>query len=93
MNTQKLITEVISLSVEDRVLIVDYLLKSLNHGEPDIEKTWAEEAQRRLEKLRSGRVKVVSGDVVLNNLLKRNKFSRNVRYPQQFILTCPQASK
>ena len=93
MDTQELITEVISLSVEDRPLIVDYLLKSLNHGEPDVEKKWAGEAQRRLEELRSGRVKAVPGDVVLNNLRKRNKFSRNVRYPQQCILTCPQASK
>ncbi|MEI7824746.1 MAG: addiction module protein [Chlorobiaceae bacterium] len=71
MNTQELITEAISLPVEDRALIVDYLLKSLNYGEPDIEKKWAEEAQRRLDELRSGRVKTVPGDVVINNLLKR----------------------
>jgi putative addiction module component (TIGR02574 family) len=71
MNTQELITEVISLPVEDRALIVDYLLKSLNHGEPAIEKTWAEEAQRRLEELRSGAVQAIPGDVVLNNLRKR----------------------
>ena len=71
MNTQELITEVISLPVEDRALIVDCLLKSLNHGEPDIEKTWAEEAQRRLEELRSGKVRAIPGDVVINNLRKR----------------------
>ena len=71
MNTPELITEVISLPVEDRVLIVDYLLKSLNHGEPDIEKTWAEEAQRRLDELRSGKVKAIPGDVVITNRRKR----------------------
>ncbi len=71
MNTQELITEVISLPVEDRALIVDYLLKSLNHAEPDIEKAWAEEAQRRLEELRSGKVHAIPGDVVINNLRKR----------------------
>ena len=70
MNTQELITEVISLPVEDRVLIVDYLLKSLNHGEPDIEKTWAEEAQRRLDELRSGKVQAIPGDVVITNRRK-----------------------
>ena len=70
MNTPELITDVISLPVEDRVLIVDYLLKSLNHGEPDIEKTWAEEAQRRLDELRSGKVKAIPGDVVITNRRK-----------------------
>ncbi len=39
MNTQELTTQVISLPVEDRALIADYLLKSLNYGEPAIEKT------------------------------------------------------
>ena len=53
------------------MLIVDYLLKSLNHGEPDIEKTWAEEAQRRLDELRSGKVQAIPGDVVITNLRKR----------------------
>ena len=71
MNTQELIAEVISLPVEDRALIVDYLLKSLNHGEPDIEKKWAEEAQRRLDELRSGWVQAIPGDVVINHLWKR----------------------
>ena len=71
MNTQELITEVISLPVEDRVLIANYLLRSFNHGEPAIEKIWAEEAQRRLEELRSGMVQAIAGDVVLNNLRKR----------------------
>ena len=71
MNTQELITEAISLPVEDRALIVDYLLKSLNHGEPDIDKKWAEEAERRLDELSSGRVKAIPGDVVINNLWNR----------------------
>jgi putative addiction module component (TIGR02574 family) len=71
MNTQELITEAISLPVEDRALIIDFLLKSLNHGEPDIDKKWAEEAQRRLDELRSGRIKALPGDVVINNLRKR----------------------
>jgi putative addiction module component (TIGR02574 family) len=71
MNTQELITEAISLPVEDRALIVDYLLKSLNHGESAIEKKWAEEAQRRFDELRSGRVQALPGDVVINNLRKR----------------------
>lgn len=71
MNTQELITEVISLPVEDRALIADYLLKSLNHGDPLLEKKWAEEAQHRLEELRSGRVHAIPSDVVFNKLRKR----------------------
>ena len=71
MKTNKLITEAISLPVEERALIVDSLLKSLNPTESDIESQWAEEALRRLKELRSGKVKAVSGEKVINSLLNR----------------------
>lgn len=71
MKTQELISEAISLPIEERALIIDYLLKSLNPAESATEKKWAQEAQRRLQDLRSGKVKSVSAEKVFTDLWKR----------------------
>ena len=57
MNTKQLIDKAVSLPVEERALVVDSLLRSLNQPESEIDNKWAKEAQHRLDELRSGRVK------------------------------------
>ncbi len=71
MNTKELIAEAISLPVEERAMMVDSLLKSLNVPETDIDKRWASVAQRRLDDLRSGRVEAVAGDKVFEKIWRR----------------------
>jgi putative addiction module component (TIGR02574 family) len=71
MNTKELIAEAISLPVEERALMVDSLLKSLNLPETDIDKRWASVAQRRLDDLRSGRVEAVAGEKVFEKIWQR----------------------
>ncbi|MGH8500405.1 MAG: addiction module protein [Methylococcales bacterium] len=71
MNTKELIAEAISLPVEERALMVDSLLKSLNLPEADIDKRWASVAQRRLDDLRSGRVEAVAGEKVFEKIWRR----------------------
>ncbi|MEO5342234.1 MAG: addiction module protein [Gammaproteobacteria bacterium SHHR-1] len=70
MNTKQLIDEAVSLPVEERALVVDSLLRSLNQPESEIDKIWAKEAQRRLEELRSGRVKAIPGEEVFKKVWK-----------------------
>ncbi|MBI5191027.1 MAG: addiction module protein [Nitrospirae bacterium] len=74
MKTKDLIAEATSLPVEERALLVDTLLKSLNPVEEDIDRKWAAVAKRRLEELESGKVKAVPGDEVYNKMMGR--FSR-----------------
>ena len=71
MNTKELIAEAISLPVEERALMVDSLLKSLNLPETDIDKRWASVAERRLDDLRSGRVEAVAGEEVFEKIWRR----------------------
>ncbi len=71
MNTKQLIDEVMSLPVEERALVVDSLLRSLNRTEPHIDRLWAEEARRRLSELRSGRVQAVPGEEVFRRVRER----------------------
>lgn len=71
MNTKELIDEAVSLPVEERALVVDTLLRSLNQPESGIDKMWVVVAKRRLAELRSGSVAVVPGKEVFEKIWKR----------------------
>ena len=71
MNTKELIDEAVLLPVEERALVVDSLLRSLNQPESEIDKNWAAVAKRRLAEMRSGVVEAVPGQKVFENIWKR----------------------
>ena len=66
--TQDLIDEAISLPIEERSLLVDTLLRSMNPSNEENDKKWASEAKKRLEELRSGRVKSIPGEEVFTKI-------------------------
>lgn len=69
--TKKIIDEALSMPAEDRAIIADSLLKSLNMPEAEIDKEWTELARKRLAELVSGEVKVVPGNEVFDRINKR----------------------
>ncbi len=69
--TQDLIDEAISLPIEERALLVDSLLRSMNPLSKENDRKWALEAKKRLEELRSGKVNTISGEEVFNKVWKR----------------------
>ena len=69
--TAEIIHEAESLPVEERTVVVDSLLRSLNPPDPEIDRKWAAVAKRRLEELRSGRVKPVPGEEVFAKIRQR----------------------
>lgn len=71
MKTKDLIDEAVSLPVEERALLVDSLLRSLNQPQTDIDKKWIEVARQRLEELQSGTVKAVPGEAAFEKIWKR----------------------
>ena len=71
MRPKELIAEAISLPVEERAILVDSILRSLNSPEEDIHSQWVVEAERRLEEVRAGRVKAIPGDDVFARICKR----------------------
>ncbi len=70
-STAEIIHEAESLPVEERTVVVDALLRSLNPPDPEIDRKWAAVAKRRLEELRSGRVKPVPGEDVFAKIRQR----------------------
>ncbi|OHB62873.1 MAG: addiction module protein [Planctomycetes bacterium RBG_13_62_9] len=71
MTMKELIDEVVSLPVEERAIVADSILRSLNPPESDIDHKWAQVAQRRLAELRSGKVKPIPGEQVFAKVWKR----------------------
>ena len=68
---KEIIQEAASLPVEERVILVDSLLRTLNPPDMEIEKEWVKVAKRRLAELRSGSVKTIPGDEVFAKIRER----------------------
>ncbi len=71
LSTKELIEEANSLPVEERAIVVESLLKSLNPPNEQIDQKWLAVAKRRLAELRSEEVKVIPGDEVFAKVWKR----------------------
>ena len=56
---KELIEEAESLPVEERILVIDSLLRTLNPPTAEIDADWARVARRRLKEIRSGQVKAI----------------------------------
>ena len=74
MNTKELIEQAIAVPVEERALVVDSLLRSLNPPQSEIVAQWAPEAKRRLSELRSGKADAVPGEALFERI--RDRFKR-----------------
>ena len=66
--TKEIIQEATSLPVEERAMVIDSLLRSLNATDAGIDRQWVVVAKRRLAELRSGRVQAVPGNEVFSRL-------------------------
>lgn len=70
-STTEIIHGAQSLPVEERMLVVDSLLRSLNPPDPEMDRKWAALAKRRLDELHSGKVKAVPGEEVFEKIRLR----------------------
>jgi putative addiction module component (TIGR02574 family) len=69
---KKVFEEALSLPAEARVNLVEKLLTSLNSPtQPEIDRLWAEEAERRIAQIDKGEVALVPGKKVFSNIRKK----------------------
>ena len=59
---KEIIQEAASLPVEERAIVVDSLLRTLNPPDTGIEREWVKVAKRRLAELLAGHVNAIPGD-------------------------------
>lgn len=72
--TKEIIEQAESLPLEDRALVVDTLLRTLNQPDPETDEKWIQVAERRLAELRAGRVKPTPAEEVYAKA--RDRFTR-----------------
>jgi putative addiction module component (TIGR02574 family) len=64
----------LALPAEDRAILADYLLASLDGpNQKEIDAAWAEEAERRIREIDEGKVDLIDGELVMARLRARFK--------------------
>jgi hypothetical protein len=71
MNTEELIKIGIALPAEEKILIIDRLLESLQETDADTEKAWFETAAKRWVELRSEEKLRVDGRQVFKKMWRK----------------------
>ena len=71
IKTKELFDEAVSLPVEIRTQLVDKLLRSLHPTRKEIDELWAVEAEKRVEEIKSGKIKTIPGKKVFKKILGR----------------------
>jgi hypothetical protein len=73
--SEKITNEVLSLPSNERLILIDKLIKSLNLPlSSDIDKIWAKESERRLKELQNNEVEELDGELVFREL--REKYNK-----------------
>jgi len=69
-NIEELAKKTMALDIEDRALLAGKLLLSLDEPTPsEVERLWLDEAERRLEGYRAGRVQGIPADEVFSRAI------------------------
>jgi putative addiction module component (TIGR02574 family) len=69
----EVLEKALTLSAQDRGLLIDRLIESLDEGpaEEGVEEAWGEEIKRRVDDIRSGKTKMIPSDEVRRRLAAR----------------------
>ncbi len=68
----KVLDEALSLPADARIALVERLLNSLNlPTREQINRLWADEAERRVDEIERGEVELVPGEEVFENVRKK----------------------
>ncbi len=71
MNTEKLISAAESLPLDLKTELIERLIESPNPLMKDIDGLWAEEAEKRVKELTTGKVKSIPGEEVFKEIRKK----------------------
>ena len=59
MSINELLEQALTLNVNERTKLIDELFKSIDKPDEEIDQIWADEADKRLEAYRKGKIKAV----------------------------------
>ena len=67
MSSKEILEQALSLKPEDRFMIVEGLIESLDHPDQKIDEIWAKEAEKRLDAYRKGDLEGVPMDEIFQD--------------------------
>ncbi len=67
MSSKEILEQAMTLKPEERFIIVEGLLKSLDEPDRKIDEIWAEEAEKRLKAYRSGKLEGIPMEEVFSD--------------------------
>ena len=71
--TDRVTDEALSLPVDARLVLVEKLLSSLNLPiDEEIDRLWAEEAERRVAQIEAGEAKLIPGEEVFSKIRSKH---------------------
>jgi putative addiction module component (TIGR02574 family) len=68
MHGKEILKEALNLDPAEKFLVVEGLLKSLDEPDPAMDKLWLDEAERRLDAYRKGKLKGISMEEIFDPL-------------------------
>ncbi len=71
MSAVKIINEALTLPVEERVIIIESLMKTLNPVDQEVENFWIDLSVQRLKDINDGISNFINGEDVFNRIRKR----------------------
>lgn len=72
--TDKIISIIESLPVDIKTALVEKILNSLHPSQKEIDLLWAKEVEKRVNEIKTGKVKTIAGDKVFKEI--QGKFHR-----------------
>ena len=60
LHTKALISEALHLKPAEKFIVIEALIKSLDIPDPEIEESWAIEAEKRLKAYKAGKLETIS---------------------------------
>ena len=70
INVEELIEEVQTLPIDIKTQLIEKLLESINPNQKEIDKLWSTEAEKRVEEIKKGKVKLIPGEKVFEEIKK-----------------------
>ena len=70
--TDELISMVESLPVDLKTMLVEKILNSLHPSQKEIDALWAMEAEKRVDEIKTGKVKTIPGDEVFKEIQRKH---------------------
>ncbi len=69
---EKIFEQALDLPIDDRLILIDKLLKSSNlSNQEEIDQAWSEEIELRFQNLKNGTAKLIPGEVVFEKVKRR----------------------